>query len=93
MNVVLTSAQAGIRRSSSAHIATKLSGDIGVVALLLRRWSPWLSAWALHLLIDIPTHARQAWAPRIGWPLLDWRYDGVSWVEWSLRRMRAVPWQ
>ncbi len=72
----------------TAHDATHSFVVLTVVALLLRRWSPWLSAWALHLLIDIPTHARQAWASRIGWPLLDWHSDGVSWVEWVLRRMR-----
>ncbi len=39
-----------------------------------------LLAWALHILVDIPTHGR-AWSPRIFWPLSNYAFGGLSWVE------------
>lgn len=32
-------------------------------------WPRWYFAWLLHILIDIPTHSRQQWAPQFLWPL------------------------
>ena len=40
-----------------------------------------VAAWALHILIDIPTHSRRRWGPQFLWPLSDFVVDGVSWVE------------
>jgi hypothetical protein len=40
-----------------------------------------LSAYLLHLLIDIPTHARHPWGPRPLWPFSAMAYDGVGWAE------------
>lgn len=41
-------------------------------------WPRWASAWLLHILIDIPTHARRAWAPQFLWPFSAVTVDGVS---------------
>jgi len=40
-----------------------------------------LGAYLLHLLVDIPTHTRDPWAPRPLWPFSDMAYNGVSWAE------------
>ncbi|HEX9371180.1 MAG TPA: hypothetical protein VF897_09245 [Roseiflexaceae bacterium] len=40
-----------------------------------------LTAWGLHILIDIPTHSRRRWGPQFVWPLSDVAVDGVSWAE------------
>jgi hypothetical protein len=40
-----------------------------------------LGAYLLHLLIDIPTHTRDPWGPRLAWPFSDIAYNGVSWAE------------
>lgn len=40
-----------------------------------------LGAWALHIIIDIPTHSRRHWAPRFLWPISKVTVNGVSWVE------------
>ena len=40
-----------------------------------------LGAYLLHLLIDIPTHARDPWGPRPLWPFSDVAFNGVSWAE------------
>ena len=45
------------------------------------RWE--MAAWGLHILLDIPTHARSFYPTPVLWPLVDWTVDGVSWT---------VPW-
>jgi hypothetical protein len=53
-----------------------------IIRLSSGRWpSLILSAYLLHLLIDIPTHARHPWGPRPLWPFSDMAYDGVGWAE------------
>ena len=37
--------------------------------------------WALHILIDIPTHSQRRWGPQFLWPLLGVAVDGLSWAE------------
>ena len=63
-----------------------------VVSVLARlvtgEWPRWAKAWALHILIDIPTHSRQHWAPKFLWPISDVTVDGVSWVEFILAFVR-----
>jgi hypothetical protein len=49
--------------------------------LFLRRpvWA--LSGWALHILIDIPTHSFSYYATQFLWPISDYRLDGVPMVD------------
>ncbi|MCB8985833.1 MAG: hypothetical protein H6659_18540 [Ardenticatenaceae bacterium] len=47
-------------------------------------------AWALHIVIDIPTHSRRHWAPRFLWPFSRLTVDGISWVELALRAVHYV---
>ena len=77
-----------------------------VSVLYLARWREWLwlgLPYALHILMDIPTHER--FAPQPLFPLSDWRFIGLSWgdprifwphlvllvgaVVWTLRRRRT----
>jgi len=62
------------------------------VSLLARlvndEWPRWGKAWALHILIDIPTHSRQHWAPQFLWPISDVTVDGISWAEFMLAVLR-----
>ncbi len=51
-------------------------------------WPRWCAAWALHILIDIPTHSRTHWGPQFLWPLSDVTVDGVSWPELLLNLVR-----
>jgi hypothetical protein len=52
-------------------------------------WPRWCAAWALHILIDIPTHSRKHWGPRFLWPLSDVTVDGISWPELLLGFLRG----
>lgn len=64
------------------HIGHSLPLVIGLAVLFrLRtgRWPRWAVAWALHILIDIPTHARRDWAPQFLWPVSSLTVDGISW--------------
>jgi hypothetical protein len=66
------------------HVAHSLP-LLALVAIAARvrsgAWPPWAAAWALHILIDIPTHSRRHWAPQFLWPLSTVTVDGVSWPE------------
>lgn len=53
---------------------------------LLRKRPRWeLLAWALHIVIDIPTHSYEFYPTPFLWPISAWKFDGVSWAEpWFL---------
>lgn len=42
-------------------------------------WPYWSMAWSVHILVDIPTHSRQAWAPQFLWPFSKVTVNGFSW--------------
>ena len=44
-------------------------------------WPLESAAWALHILIDLPTHSRRNWAPQFLWPISQITIDGVSWPD------------
>lgn len=46
-----------------------------------RRRAPWwpLSAWGLHILVDIPTHSSAFFPTPFLFPLSDYTFDGISW--------------
>lgn len=57
------------------------------VAIILwfaaREWF-WLSwGWALHIIIDIPTHTAEFFPTPVLWPIADIHFSGISW---------AAPW-
>ena len=68
----------------TAYDATHSLALVGMAAslawMLTGRIPRPLLAWALHILLDIPTHGR-AWSPRVLWPLSDYTFGGLSWVE------------
>lgn len=68
---------------------------IWTVALYLRRKNPAIltlqilpleiGGWALHILIDIPTHATQFYSTPFLWPISDIKFSGISWgTPWFL---------
>jgi hypothetical protein len=66
------------------HIAHSLPlvAFVAVTARLTTgSWLRWGAAWALHILVDIPTHSRQNWAPQFFWPFCAVTVDGISWPE------------
>ncbi|MFH1084224.1 MAG: hypothetical protein V1772_00475 [Chloroflexota bacterium] len=80
----------GIRQ---VHYAAHSLLVAGLCGLALRRRSParaWLWAWALHILLDMPTHARARMAPRPLWPLSAWTLDGLSWADLALSGLRRI---
>ena len=52
-----------------------------MIKLATDKWPRGALAWGLHILIDIPTHSRQTWAPQFLWPLSSITVDGVSWTD------------
>ena len=80
----------GIRQ---AHYAAHSLLTVGLCGLLLRRRPAsrsWLRAWALHILVDMPTHARARMAPQPLWPLSTWAVDGFSWADLALDALRRL---
>jgi hypothetical protein len=73
------------------HVAHSFPVVLGITVaskLSTGTWPRWCAAWALHILIDIPTHSRKHWAPKFLWPLSDVTVDGVSWPELLLNLAR-----
>ncbi|MEK7496990.1 MAG: hypothetical protein AAB657_03760 [Patescibacteria group bacterium] len=54
-----------------------------IVVLLIYLWRkkiPWvLGAWALHIVIDIFSHAQDFFPTPFLWPISDFKVDGYSW--------------
>lgn len=48
-----------------------------------KRWFWPLTAWAIHILTDIPTHSFRFFPTPFLWPLSNYEFDGISW---------ATPW-
>lgn len=53
------------------------------VYLITKKWFWPLTAWAIHILIDIPTHSFRYFPTPFLWPVSDYKFDGISW---------ATPW-
>ena len=53
------------------------------VYLIAKKWFWALTAWAIHILIDIPTHSTRFFPTPLLWPLSDFVINGISW---------ATPW-
>jgi hypothetical protein len=51
-----------------------------LVWLLLQRPLWELSAWGLHVLVDIPTHSFAFFPTPFLWPLSTWKFDGWQWM-------------
>ncbi|MFH1852590.1 MAG: hypothetical protein ABIA75_09620 [Candidatus Neomarinimicrobiota bacterium] len=47
---------------------------------LIRKKPLWIMlTWALHILIDIPTHSLELFPTPFLWPLADFKFDGIGW--------------
>lgn len=51
-----------------------------LVWALLKRPLWELSAWGLHVLVDVPTHSYAFFPTPVLWPLLSWKFDGWQWM-------------
>jgi hypothetical protein len=51
-----------------------------VIRFFLKRPLWELSAWGLHVLIDVPTHSYAFFPTPIFWPLFGWKFDGWQWM-------------
>lgn len=52
-----------------------------LIVWALRRKAPLVMlGWALHILIDVPTHVAEFYATPIFWPISGWKFThGISW--------------
>jgi len=65
----------------ATHSLVVLAVGTAFWRLIAGRWPrKETAAWGLHILVDIPTHARHLWGPRFLWPLSDLAIDGVPWA-------------
>ena len=54
---------------------------LSVVTTIHRKvWWP-LFGWALHIIIDIFTHSTDFFPTPFLWPVVDYRFNGISWAE------------
>ena len=54
-----------------------------LVYAFTKKWLWALTAWGIHIIIDIPTHSTRFFPTPFLWPLSDYVFDGISW---------ATPW-
>ena len=55
------------------------------VSWLAKRMMWEMTAWGLHVLIDIPTHSYRFFPTPFLWPVSDYMFDGISWgVAWFM---------
>ena len=50
-----------------------------LIYILTRKWFWALTAWGIHILIDIPTHSLRYFPTPFLWPLSDYVFNGISW--------------
>jgi hypothetical protein len=62
-----------------AHSLVTFALVFAITSMLARRIVYAMLGWALHILIDIPTHSYSYYATRFLWPLSDFRIDGIAW--------------
>jgi len=68
-----------------SHSLFVFGAVFGLAWLVLRRPAFELLGWALHILIDIPSHSLQFFATPFLWPVSSYRFDGISWgVRWFM---------
>jgi|SRR3989344_5120709 len=51
-----------------------------LIYLITKKWFWPLTAWAIHILIDIPTHSLRFFPTPFLWPLSNYKFDGISWA-------------
>jgi hypothetical protein len=51
-----------------------------LIGFLLKRPLWELSAWGLHVLVDVPTHSHAFFPTPVLWPLFDWKFNGWQWT-------------
>ena len=54
-----------------------------LIYLITKHWFWPLTAWAAHIITDIPTHSTRFFPTPFLWPLSDYVFNGISW---------ATPW-
>lgn len=54
-----------------------------IIYLITKKWFWQLTAWAIHILIDIPTHSDKFFPTPFLWPISGYTFNGISW---------ATPW-
>jgi hypothetical protein len=62
-----------------SHSLFVFGAVFGLVWLVRRRPALDLLGWALHVLIDVPSHSMRFFATPFLWPVSSYRFDGVSW--------------
>ncbi len=55
-------------------------GAVFILVWIIRKKPYWLLlAWALHIIIDIPTHSFDLFPTPFLWPISDFKVDGIPW--------------
>lgn len=66
-----------------SHSAIVFALVFCLVSFIRKRPSWEMLGWALHIMIDIPTHSYSFFPTPVLWPVSSWKFDGISW---------ALPW-
>ena len=68
-----------------SHSAVIFLIVFGLVWLVFKRPVWEMSAWLLHIAMDIFTHSYRFFPTPVFWPLFGWKFNGISWANpWFL---------
>lgn len=69
------------------HVLYSVTHSLVVfLAVFFVAWMVWkrpiweLGAWGLHVIMDVPTHSTAFFPTPVFWPLIDWKFNGWSWM-------------
>jgi len=54
-----------------------------IIYLIMRKVPPYIYAWPIAILMDIPTHSREFLPTPFLWPLSNWYFPGFSWGNYT----------
>ncbi len=76
---ILPHAHIGLPLYPAGHSLIVFLLVFALAMLLARRVVFGMLGWAMHIVVDIPTHSLSYYATRFLWPVSDYRVDGIAW--------------
>jgi len=62
------------------HSLLVAGAAVALAALWRRDIAFAMLSWPFHILLDVPFHAAEFFPTKIFWPLSDWIFDGIHWM-------------
>ena len=61
-----------------------------IIWTIFRSFPVYMLTWPIHILMDIPTHARDFLPTPFLWPFSVWHFPGIRWSDWRFMIINYV---